>query len=269
MEKHRLSGETIMGLLMLGVMALLILYACFFSPYGINEITSAGRLQAPSAGHPMGTDHLSRDLLVRVGQGGFWSLYMAVGIVFIGAVGGMILGALAGYFGGWVDWLISLVINMLLGFPGILMALLVVTVAGQGVGPVVWALGVAFIPSFALVVRSGLRSLKERNFVKRLEIMDAPPLRIVFVHLLPLLRDQYLDAMVIGLANALLAESALSFLGFGIQPPRPSWGKLLSESRGYFFDRPGYALFPGACIVFTALAILLTRRGFSQRKAGH
>lgn len=261
MPKKSLSAELIIALLLLSIIFVLMAYALFLSPYDIAEITDAGKLQAPSLAHPMGTDHLSRDLLVRVGYGGIYSILIALGIVSIGAGCGLLLGSLAAYFGGWTDWLISRFTDTLLAFPGMMMALLLITILGRGSGTLILALGIAFIPSFARVARSGMRELKQRNFVKRLEVMDASPARIIFLHMLPLLKDQFLDALVIGLANAILAESALSFLGFGIQAPKPSWGNLMSDAKAYLLKAPGYALFPGLAIVITVFALYLLRKG--------
>lgn len=261
MPRKRINFEIIFALLILLGLIALAVYGFFLSPYGVNEITTGGKLQGPMPGHLAGTDHLNRDLFTRLGQAGFYSLSLAFGIVAIGALGGLILGATAGYFGGFIDWLLSRLIDSLLAFPGILMALLVITALGRSVASLIFSLGLAFIPSFARIVRSAFQAMRGQNFVKRLEIMDVPSWRIIFVHMTPLIKEEYLNAMVIGLANAILAESSLSFLGFGIQAPRPSWGSMLSDARAYIFQAPHYAIFPGIAIVLTVLAFHLLRRG--------
>lgn len=264
-EKMRHSRlELILSLLLLGLIVGLMIYAAAFCPFASNELTTAGKLAPPSAEHPMGTDHLSRSILVRVGEGASGTLLVAFGTVLLGAFYGLILGALAGYFGGWADWLISRFTDSLLAFPGILMALLVITVLGRGIPQLIFALGLAFTPSYARLVRSAFRQYRGRNYIKRLEVMGTPPLRILFVHMLPLLRSQSLNALGIGLANAILAESSMSFLGFGIQPPRPSWGSMLAEAQPYIFQAPWLALFPGLAIVLTVFAIFLLARSGQQ-----
>ncbi len=263
-RKKKFSPERCIALAFFLLLGLLIAYSFFLSPFGMNEITSAGKLADPSLTHPFGTDHLARDLLTRVGQGAFRSLVLALAIVSIGAVGGLLLGAFAGYFGGLTDWLLSRLIDTLLAFPGILMALLVMTVFGRGPLQLTISLGIAFIPSFARIVRSSFQSYRGRNFVKRLEIMDTPVWRIIFLHITPLLKDQYLDAYVIGLANAILAEAGLSFLGFGVQAPNPSLGSILSDAQSYVFRVPRYALIPGLLLVLMVFAIHMVRRDLEK-----
>lgn len=249
------------------LLGLLMVYAFLFSPYGVSDLTEAGKLQPPSWAHPLGTDHLSRDLLTRVGQGAAWSLLLALGIIGVGASLGLIIGGPAAYFGGWLDWGLSRLVDTLLAFPGILMALMLMTVLGRGVATLIFSLGLAFTPSFARIARAGLQEVRGENFIKRLEIMDAPASRIIFVHMLPLIRDQYLNALMLGLANALLAESGLSFLGFGLQPPTPSWGSILAEAQAYVFQAPWYAIFPGLALVLTVFAIYLLGKSWQGEEA--
>lgn len=265
-KRTRLNVDLVLAILLLSLIAALAIYGFFISPYGVNELTPEGKLQPPSALHPCGTDHLGRDILTRLGQAGVYSLAIAAGIVALGAFLGYVIGAAAGFFGGFVDWILSRLTDSLLAFPGILMALLIITVLGRGLPSLILSLGLAFVPSFARIVRSAFQGLRTENFVKRLEIMDAPSWRIILVHLTPLVAPDYLNAMVLGLANAILAESSLSFLGFGIQAPRPSWGSMLADSRAYLFRAPYYPLFPGLALVLTVLAFFLLRRGLDRRQ---
>lgn len=260
--------ELILACLLLALLLLVMLYAHFLSPWEVDQLTPSGKFAPPSPAHPMGTDHLSRDMLTRVGQGASSTLLVALGTVILGAVGGLLLGAAAGYFGGWIDWLISRLIDSLLAFPAILMALLIMTVWGRGILQLIVALGIAFTPSFARIVRSAFRIHRGRNFVKRLEVMGCPTWRILFLHITPLLREQYLNAIIIGIANAILAESGMSYIGFGVPQPYPSWGSMLSDARAHIFRAPWVAVWPGAAIVATVLAIFLLRRGgiFSRRE---
>lgn len=266
--RRRMRAEFICSCVLLSLILGLMAYAYLFSPWGVNELSEAGKLAPPSAAHPFGTDHLSRDILTRVGQGASGTLIVALGTVLVGAFLGLILGALAGYYGGWTDWLISRFTDSLLAFPGILMALLVITVLGRGLPQLILALGLAFTPSFARIVRSAFKEYRGRNFVKRLEVMGTPPWRILFVHIAPLLREQYLNALGIGLANAILAESSMSFLGFGVQAPRPSWGSMLADAQPYVFRAPSYALFPGLAIVLTVFSIFMFSRSGLKLSGG-
>lgn len=256
------------GFILLLMVAAACFYGFYLSPYEPGQLIPNGRLQPPSTAHLMGTDHLSRDLLTRVGQGTAATLIVAVGVnLFAGALG-LLLGALAGYFGGAADWLVLRLTDTLLAFPGILMALLLLTVMGRGLPQLILALGLAFTPSYARITRSAFRLYRGRDFVKRLEVMGAPPWRILFIHLAPLLREQYRDAVGIGLANAILAESGMSFLGFGTQEPWISWGVMLSEARAYLFRAPWQAIFPGLAIITTVFGIFLLARGRAPWRKG-
>lgn len=258
-----LSGRCLALLIFLLLLAMTV-YALWFSPYAVNSIGTGVKLSPPSLAHPLGVDHLGRDLLTRLGQGSLWTFSVSLGIVAVGGTLGLLLGACAAYYGGFADWLISRLQDTLLAFPGILLALLTLTVFGRGYLPLVLSLGLAFTPSFTRIARQGIRREKGKAFILRMEVMDAPRWRILLVHLLPLLRYDYRNALGIGLANAILAESSLSFLGFGAEPPRPSWGSMLAEAQPYIFRAPFYALFPGLAIVLTGLGISLFFRSLPQ-----
>lgn len=267
MPRNRKLPELILAGVLLTILFLVMLYAQFISPWEPDQLTPSGKFSPPSTTHFLGTDHLSRDVLTRIGKGASVTLLVAVGTVAVGALGGLLLGATAGYFGGKIDWLISRLIDSLLALPAILMALLVMTVWGRGIPQLIVALGIAFTPSFARIVRSAFRVHRGRNFVKRLEVMGSPTWRILFLHITPLLREQYLNAIIIGSANAILAESGMSYIGFGVPQPHPSWGSMLSDARAHVFRAPWVAIWPGVAIVATVLAIfLLHRAGIFLRK---
>lgn len=257
-----------MAWIILGLVCCMALYATFLSPWAVDDLTEGGRLSPPSETHWFGTDHLSRDVFTRVGAGTLGTLGVACGTVLIGATLGTLLGSISAYFGGWLDWILSRLTDALLAFPGILMALLIMTVFGRGLPQVTVALGIAFTPSFARVVRSAVAEIRGRNYIRRLEVMGAHPVRILRVHILPLLRSQLLDAMTLGMANAILAESSLSFIGFGVQPPQPSWGGMLSDAQAYWFNAPWLALFPGLTIVSVVLALFMLRNALKKRRNG-
>lgn len=257
----KLLSQRFLPLLFLAGILFLVLYAQFLSPYEGHELLEVGKLQPPSWAHPFGTDHLGRDLLTRCGAGAKGSLLAALGIVAVGASLGGLLGGLAGYHGGFVDACLSRVNESLLAFPGMLLALMLVTVMGRGMPSLILALGLAFTPSYARLARGECLRLRQRPFILRMEVMGAHPIRIMGVHLLPLLKAQWLNAVGIGLANAMLAESGMSFLGFGIHEPAPSWGALMAEAQAYFLRAPWMALFPGLCIVLTVFAIFGLHQG--------
>ena len=230
MKNSRLKNHRfIIGSIILLLMLLVAVISIFWTPDGINKVHSGDRLLAPSFRHLFGTDNLGRDVFSRVMVGIRTTLLVAVGIVGIGAFFGTLIGALTGYFGGIVDEIIMRLNDGLASFPSILLAMVCVAVFGTGTGTVIIALGILFIPSFARVVRSEFLREKEKDYVKNIRLHGAGDLWIMFRHILPNIRESLLSAVAIGINNAILAESGLSYLGLGVQPPTPSLGRMMSE----------------------------------------
>ena len=175
------------------------------------------------------------------------------------------IGALTGYFGGWVDEIVMRINDALAAFPSILLALVVIAVAGPGKYNIILALGVLFIPSFARLVRSEVIHYKDRDFVRSARLMGASHLRIIFVHILPNLLPVMLSGLTIGFNNAVLAEASMSYLGIGVQPPDASLGSMLSEAQSYLFTAPWDAIFPGLTIVLLILGMGLIGEGIRER----
>jgi peptide/nickel transport system permease protein len=181
------------------------------------------------------------------------------------AAAGSILGLISGYSGGMRDELIMRIMDALSSFPGILLALVMVALLDNGQFTLLIALLVLFIPSFTRIMRSGTLQHRRRDFVRAAEIMGASPFRILFCHILPNLTPSLLSASVLGLSNAILAEAAMSYLGLGIQPPIPSWGRMLSESQNFLFNAPWCALAPGMMIMLTVLTFHILGEGIRRR----
>ena len=227
--------------------------------------------------HPFGCDNYGRDIFTRVMVGARTTLLVALGTVGIGAGAGVLIGAFTGYFGGWIDEVMMRVIDALFAFPSILLALVVVSLFGSeknqvlsllfgsGKYQVIIALGIAFIPSFARVVRSEYLKQREMDYVKNARIMGCGHLRIMFVHILPNILPVLVPTVMIGFNNAVLAEAGMSYLGIGVQPPDASLGRLLSEAQTFLFSQPSYALFPGLMIVVLVLGLSLLADGLEER----
>lgn len=215
------------------------------------------QLQPPSWEHPFGTDQFGRDLLSRVLAGAGVSLFAATATVLVALVFGTVLGALAGFFGGWVDRGIGIITETLMAFPGLLLALGIMTVLGAGIGPLVMALGLAFSPSFIRVTRALVFSLKEKEFVEASRALGNGRSYTLARHILPNCISSLSVLCTTILALALLAESALSFLGLGVQPPAPSWGGMLADGRGVMVQAPWMVVFPGLAIFSALLGINL------------
>lgn len=256
------------GATITGVMALLILMSFVYTPYDITKMDSASKLAAPSLRHLMGCDNFGRDIFSRVLKGMENTFVIAFLTVVIGTAGGIIIGAFTGYFGGWLDEVLMRIIDVVFAFPSILLALVFVSIFGTGRYNVVAALGVAFIPSFARIVRGEFIKYREMDYVKSARLAGVGTLRIIFVHILPNTLTVLTSSIMIGFNNAVLAEAGMSYLGIGVQPPDASLGSMLSESQTYLFSAPWYAVFPGLMIILLVLGFSLLADGLKDPAAG-
>jgi len=218
----------------------------------------AARLEGPSAKHWMGTDELGRDVLSRVAHGARISLTVAVCVVFGCGITGLIIGSLAGYFGGWWDRIINLLlVNAFLSFPGILLAIAFAAFFGPGIGKVILALVITGWAGYARLARAQVLKVKELEFALAARSLGASHARILVRHLLPNILQPVLIQATIGMAGAILAESTLSFLGLGVLAPIPSWGAMLNDARGHLFDAPHMVVFPALAVMTAVLAFNL------------
>jgi len=248
-----------------GLVIIILSFLSFiWVPFDYNEMDHSRRLLPPGAGHLLGTDNFGRDIFSRVMAGGRNSLILAVCTVTGAAAAGSLLGLLAGYLGGIAGEIIMRITDTLNSFPGIILALLMTAVMGNGQFSLFIALLILFIPSYTRVMRTGAMQYKNSSFVQAEKILGAGFLRITFVHILPNTAPALLSASVIGLSNAILAEAAMSYLGMGIQPPEPSWGRMLNEAQSWFFNAPWCALAPGAFIMLTVAAFHLSGEGLRR-----
>ena len=277
MMKKKRNDILVTGSILTSVMLLMILVGLFFLPYDPETMNIDLKFAGISWRHPFGCDNYGRDIFTRVMVGAKTTLLVAVGTVGIGAGAGVLIGAFTGYFGGWIDEVLMRVIDALFAFPSILLALVVVSLFdseknqvlsllfGSGKYQVIIALGIAFIPSFARVVRSEYLKQREMDYVKNSKIMGCGHLRIMFVHILPNILSVLVPTLMIGFNNAVLAEAGMSYLGIGVQPPDASLGRMLSEAQTYLFSQPSYALFPGLMIVVLVLGFSLLADGLKER----
>lgn len=263
--KRRINFYLLFGVILTALMVALIVMGFFYTPYDPDAMSGADKFAAPSLSHWMGADQFGRDVFSRVLRGAGTTLTIALATVAIGGVAGTVIGALTGYFGGWVDEIVMRINDALAAFPSILLALVVIAVAGPGKYNIILALGVLFIPSFARLVRSEVIHNKDRDFVRSARLMGASHLRIIFVHILPNLLPVMLSGLTIGFNNAVLAEASMSYLGIGVQPPDASLGSMLSEAQSYLFTAPWDAIFPGLTIVLLILGMGLIGEGIRER----
>ncbi|GAU79478.1 ABC transporter permease [Fusibacter sp. 3D3] len=260
MQKKK-SLNFYIGAFIVGALFLLMVTSYFYMPYSVTEMNLAEKLQPPSVQHLMGTDHFGRDIFSRLMQGSQTAFYVGLISVGIGLCIGVIIGSIAGYVGGRVDDVLMRFMDALMAFPGILFALLFVAVFGVGIFNTMVALGILAIPNFARITRSGFLQVKNFTYVDMARTIGVPSIRIMFVHILPNIMSALVVASSIGLASAILSEAGLSYLGLGVQPPNPSWGRMLSESQKYLIKAPYYALAPGVMITLAVLGFNLLGDG--------
>jgi peptide/nickel transport system permease protein len=211
------------------------------------------RLAGPSLTHVFGLDELGRDILSRVLVGARISLTVALVVAGVSAVVGTVLGAVAGYFGGIVDDAVSRLIDVLLAFPGLLLAIALVAVLGPSLGHVLFALTIIGWVGYARLVRAQVLRVREFEYVQAAKALGAPASRILLRHVVPAVIPAIVVQATLGMGGAIVGEAALSFLGLGVQPPTPSWGTMLSGGRAHLLDAPHLTLFPGLAIALLVL----------------
>ena len=263
--KRRMNGYLLAGLIVTGLMAALILVGLVWTPYDPDALLAGPKLEGTSLAHWLGTDSFGRDIFSRVLQGAGTTFLIALSTVAIGAVCGTAAGALTGYFGGVVDEVLMRLNDALTAFPSILLALVVVSLIGQGTYNVIFALGILFIPSFARIVRGEFARCRDLNYIRSARLMGVGTARLMFCHILPNTLPVLFSALTIGFNNAILSEASMSFLGIGIQPPYASLGSMLSDSQTYLNSAPWYALSVGGTIALLILGFSLLSEGLQRR----
>lgn len=253
------------GALLIGLLLLAILVGLAWLPYDPIAIDLAHPLAAPSLAHPLGTDEFGRDVLSRAILGGRISVSIGLAVVAAAVGAGTCLGILAGYLGGWSDRLLMALIDVVLAFPGILLALALIAVLGAGSGSIVLALGIAYLPSVVRVVRGSVKSLREKEFVEASLVTGDSALYTMARHVLPNVAPAILILATSLFGWAVLSESALSFLGVGVPPPAPTWGNMLSSSRPYMAVAPWLGVVPGLCVAATLLGVNLLSEALRDR----
>jgi peptide/nickel transport system permease protein len=269
MTRRRLPWWRILLANPLTVVAVLILIGVLvaavagpvLAPYGINSIDVAQALQPPSAAHWFGTDELGRDLLTRVLAGTRVSMQVAVVSVAFALGVGVTVGVVAGYASGWVDTVLMRLVDVLFAFPVILLALAIITILGPGLWTTTVAVGVVYTPIFARVCRASTLSVSVEPFVQVSRTMGTGHAFILVRRILPNISGPIVVQASVSLAFAILSEATLSFLGLGIQPPQPSWGRMIFDAQSFLYQAWWMSVFPGAAIFVTVLGFNLLGDG--------
>jgi peptide/nickel transport system permease protein len=243
----------IIGLIIVATMSIIALLAPYIAPYDPTSLNVDAILQPPSPGHLLGTDSLGRDVFSRLVYGARVSLWVGFLAVGISACIGIVLGLVAGYFGGIIDEIIMRFVDIMLCFPSFFLILAVIAFLEPNLTNIMIVIGLTSWMGVARLVRAETLSLRTREFVLAAKLSGASLTRILFIHILPNGLAPVLVSATLGIASAILTESALSFLGLGVQPPTPSWGNMLMEGKDVLEIAPWLSIFPGLCILITVL----------------
>ena len=257
LRRLRRNRAALAGLVVFCAIIVIGLAAPILAPYNPNELNPIDSLQPPSPWYWFGTDSFGRDTLSRVIWGARISVQVGFVSVTISVIGGAILGLLAGYHRGWTDMLVSRLTDVMLAFPGILLALVIIAVLGRNLTSAMIAVGISAMPGYIRVVRGSVLSVREHDYVVAAQVIGCGSNRIVLRHILPNVVAPVIVLATLGIPNAIIAGASLSFLGLGVQPPTADWGEMLSSGRNSFALAPWLSIFPGLAIVVTVLAINL------------
>lgn len=251
-QKSALVGlGIVLFFILIGILAPLL------APQPYDGFNSSNSLLAPSSGHWFGTDDLGRDIFSRILYGARISLWVGFFSVIGSVVIGVFLGLIAGYYGKWLDTLISRFFDIMLAFPSILLAIAIVAILGPSLFNALIAIAIVNIPTYGRLVRSRVLSVKEEEYITAAKVIGMPNSRILLQHVLPNCMAPVIVQGTLGIATAIIEAAALGFLGLGAQPPQPEWGKMLSDSREYLTHAPWTMIFPGVAIMLTVLGFNL------------
>ena len=254
-RRFRANRMAVVGVIIVLLLCLLAIFAPQIAPYHPNDDLFRGqRGVGPSWDHPLGHDHLTRDLLSRVIYGTRVALIVGLTSSAISIVIGVLVGAVAGYFGGWVDEVLSFLIDALMAFPLIALLIVLAAVLGPSLTTTIIVIGATVWARYARVVRAEVMSLRQRDFVVAARALGAYDQRIIWRHLVPNVLTSVIVLASLQVGGIIILESALSFLGLGVRPPTATWGGILSDGRAFILRYPHIAIFPGLMIVITVLA---------------
>jgi peptide/nickel transport system permease protein len=267
--RHALRRQTILkvGLVIVFIFLLVTALAQYswFTPYDPVYYRGAPRLEGPSAQHWMGTDQLHRDVFSRVLAGGKASIIVAFGAVALSMSIGSVLGWISGFTGGFLDRFLSLTMDAIYSFPSMILAIVLVAMFGAGIGPMIWAVGVVYIPTYFRVTRAEVLQVRETTYIEAVRALGASNLRIILRHVAPNTVNAIMAVSSFNLADAILTVAALSFLGFGLPPPAPDWGFDIQNGQKFLQSGSWWLItFPGLMIIALSLGFGLIGEGISD-----
>jgi peptide/nickel transport system permease protein len=251
----RRNPLAVAGVVLASLLTLGAIFAPLLAPQDAAKIDLVARLNPPSTQHWFGTDELGRDIFSRVIYGARISMLVGVGVVSTSLLGGLLIGSLAGYYGGKLDRFVNIIVmNAFMSFPGILLAIAFVAFLGPGIFNLILALSIGGWVGYARLVRAQVLAAREREYVEAARALGAGDVRIVTRHIWPNIIQPVIVQAAIGMAGAVLAEATMSFLGLGVPPPTASWGSMLNDGRSHLFEAPHLVLFPAAAVMIAVLS---------------
>ncbi len=261
MKLKSINSQLLMGIILVSLLCLIAVTAKYISPYNPYEQNLLNRLKPPSIKHFFGTDDLGRDVFSRMLYATRVSLLVGIVSVGISTVVGTILGLISGYYGGWVDILVMRIVDIMLCFPTFFLILLVIAFLKPSIYNIMIVIGLTSWPGLTRYVRAEVLKIKTAEFVLSAKLAGISSTRILFVHILPNVLVPIIVTFSLGISSAILTESALSFLGLGVQPPQPSWGNILTAGKDYIHFAWWLSLFPGMAIFITVVAFNILGEG--------
>lgn len=260
-RRFKKSKTAVIGLIMLCVLIFLAIFADVVTPYDPAKSDAANRLQTPSLEHIFGTDELGRDIFTRIAVGTRISLLVGLVSVTISAFGGVVLGSIAGYYGGKVDTIIMRFIDVWMAIPSLLLNITIVAVLGVGLENVMIAIGISNIPGYCRTIRASIMSIKGSEFIEAAKACGSSDFKLIVSHIIPNSLAPLIVQATLRMGASILVCASMSFMGLGVVPPTPEWGAMLSTGRGFLRDYPHLCTFPGAAIMYTVLAMNLLGDG--------
>ncbi len=255
------NKAALLGLIIILLLIFVAVFGKFLMPYDPYTGELSQSLQSPSAAHLFGTDEQGRDIFSRVIDGTAISLRVGVIAVLIALSIGTVVGAICGYFGGKIDMFLMRIMDIILAFPSMLLAIAFMSALGRGIDKAVIAISIVTIPEYARIVRGCVLSLRESEYVEAAKVIGNNDFTIIFKHILPNILSPIIVRATLGISSAILDTAALGFLGLGVQPPLAEWGTMLGSGRNYFNNAPFLIIFPGLAITITVLAFNLLGDG--------
>ena len=256
-RRLRTNSTAMFGLIVLALLILLSVFAPVIAPYHYTEMDMLQLNAAPSLKHFFGTDSLGRDILSRLIYGGRYSIFLGISSSVLSMAAAIVLGSLAGYFGGWVDNVVLRICDVVQAIPGILLSIVILAVLGPGFFNTILALAIGGIPSGIRLTRAQILSVRSEEYLEAAASVNCSSMRIMFRHILPNILTPLIVGFTMGIGNTIMLASSLSFIGLGVQPPAPEWGAMLSAGRDFIRNYPWQIIFPGIFVFVTVLSINL------------